>query len=306
MIGALAALAISQMAAQLDAHPLFLLGELHRWQELHAIVQELLHDPSFICRADDVVLEAGNSRLQKLADAWVAGAQLGEAELQSMWRETAVPLTWNSPLYRRVYEAVRDINQQHLCPHPVRLVLGDGPIDWSKVRSASDFAPWGERDALLAETIEREVLARHRRAFVLLGLAHVLKAGAPVEAATAELLERRHPGAVFAVAPVRTAEDARALQMGAAPSFRLMRDSAADFRLIWKSDPEWQWPPLGEVVDALAWVGPQLTMVYPSPAIYLEPDYLRELRRRAAIIRAYSGQDFTTVIDQLVKEASGK
>ncbi len=39
------------------------------------------------------------------------------------------------------------------------------------------------------------------------------------------------------------------------------------------------------------------------PAIYLDPDYQRELRRRAAIIKEFSGQDFTPAIDELVKEA---
>jgi hypothetical protein len=43
--------------------------------------------------------------------------------------------------------------------------------------------------------------------------------------------------------------------------------------------------------------------VFPSPTIYLDPDYQRELRRRAAIIQDLTGQDFTSVIDDLVRQA---
>ena len=76
-----------------------------------------------------------------------------------------------------------------------------------------------------------------------------------------------------------------------------------DFRLVWKGEPERKWPPLGEVADALLYVGAQQTLVYPDPSIYLEPAYQKELRRRAAIIKEYSGQDFAAAIDALVDEA---
>src|SRR6478752_9871956 len=92
---------IAEIAKQFDKHPLIMIGELHRWQELHAFMREMIRDPGFICRADDIVVEFGNSRLQDVADRYVAGADVTEAQLQSIWRETAVPLTWNSPIYRQ-------------------------------------------------------------------------------------------------------------------------------------------------------------------------------------------------------------
>jgi hypothetical protein len=62
---------------------------------------------------------------------------------------------------------------------------------------------------------------------------------------------------------------------------------------------------MGEVVDGVLSVGDQ-TFRYPSPAIYLDPVYQRELRRRAAIIKEFSGQDFSPVIDNLVQEATNQ
>jgi hypothetical protein len=299
---------IARIAKLFDERPLVMIGELHRWAELHAFMREMLRDPRFACRVDDVVVEFGNSRLQKLADAYAQGQEVTEAQLQSLWRETVVPLTWNSPVYRQIYETVRAVNQKRLCPHPVRIVLADPPLDWSKIRTVKDYAPWTDRDGSFAAVVEREVLAKGHRAFLLAGLAHAVKRapdGVFDGPTAAQLIDRAHPGSLFVIAVVPTPKAAEELRMGPPPSFEIVRGSAlatADFRLFWRSDPEKAWPTLGEVADGVLYVGAQ-TLVYPPPEIYLDPDYQRELRRHAAIIKDYSGQDFLTVIDGLVEEA---
>jgi hypothetical protein len=302
------AAAIAQISKQFDEHPLVMIGELHRWEQLHAFMREMIRNPEFVCRADDIVVEFGNSRLQGLADSYIAGGNVTDAQLQSLWRETSVPLTWNSPVYRQFYETVREINQKHLCAHPVRIVLADPPLDWAKIKTAKDYAPWADRDASYADVVEREVLAKHHRAFLLAGQFHVVKQipeGDEDGPRAAQLIERKHPGALFAIvaAPRAVAE---AMHLEPAPSFKIVRGTElqnADFALIATMNPHKKWPPMGDVVDGVLYVGDQ-TFVYPPPAIYLDPDYLRELRRRAAIIKEFSGQDFTPAIDQLVKEAT--
>jgi hypothetical protein len=98
--------AITGIARQFDHHSVIQLGELHRSLQIHFFIQQMLRDPHFICRTDDVVVEFGNSRLQKLTDIYGAGGTLSEAQIESMWRETSVPLTWNTPVYRAVYDTV--------------------------------------------------------------------------------------------------------------------------------------------------------------------------------------------------------
>jgi hypothetical protein len=299
--------AIAQIAKQFDEHPLIMIGELHRWEQLHAFMREMIRSPEFVCRADDIVVEFGNSRLQGLADRYAAGEKITEAEFQSLRRETSVPLTWNSPVYRQFFETVREINEKHLCSHMVRIVLADPPLDWSKIKTAKDYAPWADRDASYAEVVEREVLAKKHRAFLVAGQFHVIKRtpeGDEDGARAAQLIERKHPGALFSIvaAPPSVAE---ALHLGPAPSFKIVRGSElekADFSAIATGNPHKKWPPMGEVVDGVLNVGAQ-TFAYPSPKIYLDPDYQRELRRRAFIIKEFSGQDFTPAIDELVKQA---
>jgi hypothetical protein len=298
---------IAQIAKQFDQHPLIMIGELHRWEQLHAFIREMIRDREFVCRADDIVVEFGNSRLQELADTYTSGGNVTDTQLQSLWRETAVPLTWNSPVYRQFYETVREINQVHLCDHPLRIILADPPLDWSKIKTGNDLKAWSDRDASYAEVVEREVLGKHHRAFLLAGMYHAVKqlpAGEEDGSRAAQLIERRHPGALFSIAAVSPSV-AEAMHLSQPPSFKVVRDSelqAADFDLISKVDPPKKWPPMSDVVDGLLYVGDQ-TFLYPSPTIYLDPAYQRELRRHAAVIKAFSGQDFLPGINELVKEA---
>jgi len=299
---------VAQIAKQFDEHPLIMVGELHRWDQLHAFLREMIRTPEFICRADDVVVEFGNSRLQEIADAYASGGAVRDAQLQSLWRETSVPLTWNSPVYRQFYETVRDINQKHVCGHPIRIVLADAPLDWSKIKTAKDYEPWTDRDGSFADVVEREVLAKHHRAFLLAGQFHVVKQtpeGDKEGLRAAQLIERKHPGSLFSIVAVPSPAVAEAMHMGPPPSFRIVRGSelrAADFAMIATMNPNKKWPPMDDVVDGLLFVGDQ-TFSYPSPTIYLDPIYQRELRRRATIIKDFSSQDFLTALDDLVKEA---
>jgi len=68
---------------------------------------------------------------------------------------------------------VRDINRSLPRDRQLRILLGDPPINWSEVRNADDFRAWVlRRDSHPAELIQREVLAKGRRALVVYGDGH--------------------------------------------------------------------------------------------------------------------------------------
>lgn len=300
---------IAEIAKQFDTHSVIQLGELHRSLQIHSFIQRMLRDPRFICRADDVAVEFGNSRLQKLADVYASGGPLSEAQVQSMWRETSVPLTWNTPVYRAVYDTVRDINREHLCPHPIRLVLADAPLDWSKIRTAKDLEPFADRDTAMADTVERETIAKHRRAFLITGEFHAEKktSDAADGLRTAQIIERRHPGALFSIVTVPSPAAAAALRMEPAPSFKPAHGSDIEHAPFAMTKPGWTASKqphgftIGEVVDGVLYVGGDSSL-FPSPTIYLDAAYAKELRRRAAIVKEMTGQDFVAVVDDLIKE----
>jgi hypothetical protein len=303
--------AIAGIARQFDTHSVIQLGELHRSLQIHSFIQQLLRDPRFICRVNDVVVEFGNSRLQNLADIYTSGGALTEPQIASMYRETSVPLTWNTPVYRAVYDTVRDVNQQHLCKHPVRLVLADTPLDWSKIETAKDLEAFADRDKAMADTVEREVFAKHHHAFLITGEFHAEKKTSDEADGlrTAEIVERLHPGSLFVIVTVPSPAAAEALHMAPAPSFKAARGSDIEHRPFAMTKEHWTaMTPvqsggftIGEVVDGILYVGGN-SSVFPSPEIYLDAPYAKELRRRATIIKQMSGQDFVAVVDDLVKE----
>jgi len=322
--------AIADLAKVYDTHPLIFMGEWHRNAQQHVFLRQLVADPAFLCRTDDIVIEFGNARLQPVADRWSNGEDVGEAELVSMFRETEVMFAWNAPMYRAFYEAVRAANQKHLCPHPVRLVLGDPAFDWAKIATVEDFKALPDRDQFFTDVVDREVLAKKHRALLLSGALHALRSypkRAPgedgfSEPSAAQLIEKKHPGSQFIVGLVTTPAAADTMKMPAPPSFRIVRGSALDklnFAIIapaWNAKAvvvngkhEWQledsnaWPRMGEVVDGVLYLGGDETRVFPPPSIYLDPVYRKELYRRAAIIKAYNGQDFGVILDDLVKDA---
>jgi len=324
------ATAAAQIAKLYDQYPVIMMGEWHRSAQQHAFLRELIRDPVFICRVDDLVVEFGNSRLQSVADRYASGQDVSEAEMQSMWRETEVPFAWNSPVYRQFYETVREVNQKKLCAHPVRIVLGDPPIDWSKVKDVKDLQRVQDRDVFFTEVVEREVFARNRKALLISGELHALKAlppgektEGPPDPSVAKLLATKHPDRFFTIVLVTDAAAADAMKMGPPPSFRVVRGSElekADFEPIapaWSATPaivngkhDWKlepattrWPPMGEVVDGVLYLGGDQTRLFPPPAIYLDPVYQEQLRYRIRIIKEYNGQDFMPILDDLVKEA---
>ena len=146
-----------------------MLGEEHQSARYHALLQRLLRDRRFVCALDDIVLEAGNRLYQSTADRYVSGGRISQGEKARMWRNTTQWLVWDSPVYEQIYDTVREINTSKLCSHPLRVLLADPPIPWAEVHNAADYRKYGERDQTYADIIETEVLARHRRALVVIG-----------------------------------------------------------------------------------------------------------------------------------------
>jgi len=323
--------AIAELAKVYDDHPLIFMGEWHRNAQQHVFLRALIGDPRFLCRTDDIVIESGNALYQPVADAWASGQAVSEADLAKMYRDTEVPFAWNAPMYRQFYEAVREVNAKHLCPHSVRLILGDPAFDWATIETADDLRKVEDRDQFFAGVVEREVLAKKHRALLISGELHALRKfpkrrpgeDGYGEPSAAQLIEKNHPGSLFVVALVPTKAAAETMKMPPAPSFRSVPGTPVaklDFAIIapaWTAKPvvvngkhDWKlenantWAPMGEVVDGVLWLGGDETRVFPPASIYLEPAYQKELRRRIRIIKAYNGQDFEPILDDLIKEAS--
>ena len=133
----------------------------------------LLSDPRLPGVVDDIVVEFGNALYQHTIDAFIAGRPVADAELRRVWRNTVVsPLeTWDEPMYEQVYRTIRAANRVQPAGKRMRVLLGDAPIDWSKI---TDFCQWlpifQTRDQHFVSVVKKHVVAKGRRALLLKGL----------------------------------------------------------------------------------------------------------------------------------------
>jgi hypothetical protein len=148
-----------------------------------------------------------------------------------------------------LYRAIRQLNASLSAEHQLRILLGDPPIDWGQVRTKEDHAKWiALRDTFPANLIEREVLAKHRRALVVFGnmhfqrknlLANYESAGDGVVATVVSALEQA--GSKTRVFSLWTATESELSDIQAdvakwdAPSLAMLRGTvlgAADFHEV--------------------------------------------------------------------------
>jgi hypothetical protein len=123
------------------------------------------------------------------------------ARVRRAWLDTTQRSTWAGPLYEGFFRAVRAANMRVAPAKRVRVLLGDPPIDWSKIRTNAQYERWiARRTTHYASVVERLVLASGRRALLIAGSSHLLRSPTHDRNETG-LLELRHPGSVFVVLP---------------------------------------------------------------------------------------------------------
>ena len=158
--------AIAAILHALDQYQVVALGEIHGGEKEHTLFRALLSDARFPPKVNDIVVEFGNAFYQLLVDHYVSGEDVPLADLRQVWRTTTQLMAWDSPVYEQFYLAVRLMNQKLPASRRVRVLLGDPPVDWTKVRKRADI-DWN-RDAFLYSVIDR-ILTKGRKGLIIAG-----------------------------------------------------------------------------------------------------------------------------------------
>jgi hypothetical protein len=203
--------------------PLVALGEDHGNEQGAAFRLALLRDPAFLATVDDIVVEFGNARYQSLVDRFVMGEPVDDAALRRVWQDTtAISGVWDRPIYEAFFRAVRDSNATRPRARPLRVLLADLPVDWEAAartppapgqrrlygQPVPDDAPEGafDRDRHAAGVVERETLAKGRRALIVFGDGHLSRRPASIVGR----LERDGRVRIFTIASVARRYDSLA------------------------------------------------------------------------------------------------
>jgi len=170
---------LDPIPAILDAfrdHEVVALGEgPHGNTAGHAFRLALIRDPRFVAVVNDIVVESGSARYQADVDAFVRGDAVSEDVIREALENSAVATpVWDRSIFLEFFRAVRTLNQTLPAARRVRLLMGDPPIEWATVKTFDDYRPWlRQRDSYPAGIIQREVLARNRRALIVYGDGHL-------------------------------------------------------------------------------------------------------------------------------------
>ena len=132
----------------------------------------------------------------------------------------------------------------------------------------------------------------------------------------AKILEGKYPGKIFSVYTDVNPDQAAllGLKMG---RLKLVRGTAAgklsfvrlvpnasarivvNGETVWKPLNQLTWPAVEDVVDGFLYLGPD-SAVAADPAIYRDPTYQAELRRRAPILKDVYSLDFLPELEALL------
>jgi hypothetical protein len=219
-----------------------------------------------------------------------------------------------SAFYEQFFPLVRAMNQRLPPNKRLRVLAGDPPIDWDQVKTAEDVGRYFKRDETIASVMEKEVLARHRKALMLFGTFHLMH-GQPFNAVST--YEKKHPHVTFVISDLGIYETSR-FASWANPSLVPIKGTwlgALSPSDIWTPHvrninckvqigfpPELQ-KPVEDVVDAFLYLGPRdLRVLEPIPAdIALDHEYMTELQRREALT-AFPGSPPPMSLEELRTE----
>ena len=158
-----------------ESHDIIALDEgRHGNEQAHELRLKLIRQPSFARKVNDIVVEFGSALYQDVMDRYVRGEDVPADELRHAWQDTTQFAVWDVPIYEDFFRAVRQVNSKLAKDRQLRVLLADPPIDWGAVKTPPDHFKWlRARDTHGAELIQREVLAKKRKALLIFGGRHL-------------------------------------------------------------------------------------------------------------------------------------
>lgn len=259
--------AVAAIVQAFDRFPIVAIGERHSLKQAGDFYVSLVKDPGFQNQVNCIVIEFGSQLSQPILDRYIGGEDVPPAELQTVWRDTTKVFAFESPIYAQLLKTVREVNLTLPPARRIRVLGGDSPIDWTKVQTHEQWQTYQPNDTSFAQVINEQVLARGRKALVIMGGSHVTKnRDSDRDPNTTTLVERRHPGTMYVL--LLASSRPGSTSAWAVPS------------LIPTPDP----PEHGDYGDARLYLGENLTSAEPDWQNYrADAIYMKELDRRARI-----------------------
>jgi hypothetical protein len=260
----------------------------------------------FAAQVGNVVLEVGDAAQQSVIDRYVAGEDVPYTELRKVWADT---VGWFPTVDMmgsiNLYAVIREVNRALPPESRIKVWLGEPPIDWSLIKTKEEWEVLAkQRDSHPVELVEREILAKGKKALMIYGVGHF--GIYPDYENIRALMDKDHPGALFTVSPYVgygqkdcAARFERHIRKWPVPSLvSPIRGTALEKVIFLKGcnafaqadipDAAFEMSGrnnLGLNSDALLYLGPRAGLLKGpnDPDIYLDSEYRAEMDRRMVL-----------------------
>ena len=303
--------ALEGVITALRGNQLVAISDPHGSATGQTFIRQLIADPRFAELVDDIVVEIGNARYQALVDDYVNSKANDESALSDAWMNTTVANQISADV--EWFRLVRQINRTRPEGRRMRILLGDPPIDWTKVKTREDHFKWlAQRDSFPAALVQTEVIAKERRALIVYGHLHFQRRQMlsnffmddPRAQTIVSLLERAGPRVftVWSLADELTGAfpDARSWPRPAFAAVRGTSLGGIDIARMFPNRPrmqivdgamkplpasEWAVLPIEQQLDAVIYFGSNAEdqRLQPSNAPCSRPGFLEERLRRITL-----------------------
>jgi len=307
--------AIDGIFAGFQNHPLVAIGNYEDYAQEEDFYAALVRDPRFAREVGNVVVEFGAGAHQDTINRYLNGGDVSFSDLRKVWSDV---VGFNIPYaigYINFFVQVRELNRALPPNQRIHVWLGEPPIDWSKIKTKAEFVRYfPQRDTHPAEIIEKEILAKNKKALIIYGDGHFYTHDGHYPLLS--LVEQKHPNAIFIVEMYTgfatkscTADFEHSIESWPTPALATpVRRSSLEGRLyrpgcdavdrtLPRFPPSWTETQKSQAIadiehtasgvrgDALLFLGKAagLTQSPYEPSIYLDPDYRREMNRRVGL-----------------------
>jgi hypothetical protein len=322
--------ATSAIFAAFDRYEVVAMPAAHGVKDVDDFILSLIRDPRFPGKVNDIEVECGNSLYQPVLDRYIAGEEVPFTEVRKVWRNTTQPMCGYSGFFEQFFPLVRAINQKLPTAKRLRVLAGDPPRDWDKIKTSEEAMNTADREASIVSVMEKEVVSKHHKALMLFGPFHLMH---EIDDTAVSTYEKDYPNLTFVVSDLGVYDTKRPVAsispfaMWPNPSIALTKGTWLGALSLSDIFPPGVWfdrdcnvhiafPPklqkqvqkhLEHFIDAFLYVGPQeFRLKAPMPAdIALDADYMTEMRRRESLIFGLPGaskseKEFN---DDIVREA---
>src|SRR5437016_7250183 len=188
--------AIPAILAAFDRYEVVAMPEAHGMKDVDDFILSLIRDPAFPAKVSDIEVECGNSLYQPVLDRYIAGEDVPFTEVRKVWRNTTQPMCGYSGFFEQLFPLVRAINQKLPTATRLRVLAGDPPRDWDKIKTSEQAMNSADRESSIASVMEKEVLSKHRKALMLFGTFHLMH---EIDDTAVSTYEKDYPNLTFVI-----------------------------------------------------------------------------------------------------------